>query len=537
MSDVVGKRIGDYEVLKVLGAGGMGRVYQVRNVITDRVEAMKVLLPDLEGHEGVAARFLREIKVLAALNHPNIAALHTAQTIDNQLVMIMEYVEGQSLSARISRGPIPVPDALNYLDQVLSALSYAHHRHVIHRDIKPANLMLTSAGVVKLMDFGIARTDDEPSKLTATGSTLGSMNYMSPEQVRGEKVDERSDLYSLGISLYEMVTGEKPFQGDSNFSIMAAHINQPPRPPVELHPGIPGIVNDLILTAIAKAPTQRYQTADSFRAAVQQAMQAASVDDRTSVEGSLQTAFAVPTPPPAVRNTPPVASQGVPLPPPIPPATRPVPAAYPAAPPPAANRGLYMGLGALVLIAVVILAGIYLPGKKKAEAADTQAPSQTVSQPQVQNSAPAQSSSAQAPVPQAPAEAQQTTQVASAASAPAKLSSKKALVQSAVPDNAQAQAAKGEAAAREAELDAVEHDIDQLSSRAGAVNSGLDNLARQQAAAGYGLRGDMASKQSSMKLNLSKAQDAIAHNDAARAKRYAAMASSDIEALEKFLGR
>ncbi len=128
-------RIGDYEVLNLLGAGGMGRVYKVRNVITDRIEAMKILLPEIAGREEVAARFLREIKVLAALNHPNIATLHTALTIDNQLVMIMEYVEGMPLSAALTRGPIPPAEALSYIDQVLDALSFAHQRHVIHRDI------------------------------------------------------------------------------------------------------------------------------------------------------------------------------------------------------------------------------------------------------------------------------------------------------------------------------------------------------------------------------------------------------------------
>src|SRR5713101_1992783 len=271
MSDPVTKRLGDYEILDVLGSGGMGRVYKVRNVITDRVEAMKVLLPDLQGHEEVAARFLREIKVLAALKHPNIAALLTALTIENQLVMIMEYVEGQSLSSRLNQGAIPAGEALKYVDQVLDALSYAHKQHVIHRDIKPANMMLTPEGTVKLMDFGIARSGTEPRKLTATGSTLGSLSYMSPEQVKGEAADERSDLYSLGISLYEMVTGEKPFHGDSDFSIMAAQINQPPTPPVNLQPGLPKLVNDIILQSIAKAPEQRFQSANAFRQAVKQA--------------------------------------------------------------------------------------------------------------------------------------------------------------------------------------------------------------------------------------------------------------------------
>src|SRR4051812_10236661 len=268
MGDQTTRRMGDYEILEVLGSGGMGRVYRVRNVITDRIEAMKVLLPDLEGQEEVAARFLREIKLLAALHHANIAALHTALTINNQLVMIMEYVEGCSISSRLSQGAIPAHDALNYMDQVLAALAYAHERHIIHRDIKPANMMLTPDGIVKLMDFGIARTDGEPSKLTAAGTTLGSVNYMSPEQVKGSGIDERSDLYSVGISLYEMVTGEKPFHGDSNFSIMSAHIQQTPRPPVEVHPGLPAGLNEVILTSIAKSPEQRFQSAEAFRNAL-----------------------------------------------------------------------------------------------------------------------------------------------------------------------------------------------------------------------------------------------------------------------------
>src|SRR5271170_5154633 len=185
------QRIGDYEILGVLGAGGMGKVYRVRNVISDRVEAMKVLLPDLAGRQELADRFLREIKLLASLNHPNIATLCTALTIDNQLVMIMEYVEGVTLDELLDQGRLSFEDGTNYIDQALAALSYAHQKGIIHRDIKPANMMLTPDRVVKVMDFGIARSSVEQG-LTQTGTTLGSVNYMSPEQITGKAVDARS---------------------------------------------------------------------------------------------------------------------------------------------------------------------------------------------------------------------------------------------------------------------------------------------------------------------------------------------------------
>jgi serine/threonine-protein kinase len=183
--DSIGTRKGDYEILGVLGTGGMGKVYKVRNVLSDRVEAMKVLLPSLVDQKDLADRFLREIKVLAGLSHPNIAALRTALTLHNQLVMIMEYVEGTTLASRVEHGAIPSAEAVRYIAQVLAALSYAHKRQVIHRDIKPGNMMLTPDGTVKLMDFGIARSNIDLG-ITATGTTLGSLAYMSPEQVKCE---------------------------------------------------------------------------------------------------------------------------------------------------------------------------------------------------------------------------------------------------------------------------------------------------------------------------------------------------------------
>jgi serine/threonine protein kinase len=265
--DVTGARKGDYLILGTLGAGGMGKVYKVRNTLSDRVEAMKVLLPDLSEQQELADRFLREIKVLASLHHPNIAELRTALTIGNQLVMIMEYVEGTTLASRLQQGDMRYADALACFDQVLAALSCAHAQRVVHRDIKPANIMLAPYGVVKLMDFGIARSGNDMG-LTMTGTTLGSVAYMSPEQVRCEPLDGRSDLYSVGVSLYETITGQRPYVSDNNFEVMQAHLQVPATPPIDLKPDIPPGLNQLILMAMAKNPAQRFQTADAMRGAL-----------------------------------------------------------------------------------------------------------------------------------------------------------------------------------------------------------------------------------------------------------------------------
>jgi serine/threonine protein kinase len=265
--DVTGARKGDYLILGTLGAGGMGKVYKVRNTLSDRVEAMKVLLPDLSEQQELADRFLREIKVLASLHHPNIAELRTALTIGNQLVMIMEYVEGTTLASRLQQGDMRYADALACFDQVLAALSCAHSQRIVHRDIKPANIMLAPYGIVKLMDFGIARSGNDMG-LTMTGTTLGSVAYMSPEQVRCEPLDGRSDLYSVGVSLYETITGQRPYVSDNNFEVMQAHLQVPPTPPIDLKPDIPPGLNQLILMAMAKNPAQRFQTADAMRGAL-----------------------------------------------------------------------------------------------------------------------------------------------------------------------------------------------------------------------------------------------------------------------------
>ena len=241
----IGQLVGDYEIVSMLGVGGMGQVYRVRNVISDRTEAMKVLLPDLVAEPELASRFMSEIRMLAGFDHPNIALLHTALQVDNQLFMVMEFVEGSTLEQRAKQGAIPVADTINYMQQVLSALSYAHGRGVVHRDIKPANIMVTTKGVVKLMDFGIAKSRQE-SELTRPGTTMGSLYYMSPEQVRGGTVDARSDIYSTGVMMYELFAGRRPFEADSAYGIQNQQCNDDPPAPVVINPQLPSALSDLI---------------------------------------------------------------------------------------------------------------------------------------------------------------------------------------------------------------------------------------------------------------------------------------------------
>ena len=359
----IGSTVGDYQIVGVLGAGGMGKVYKVRNLISDRIEAMKVLLPDLVTEPELADRFLREIKTQASLEHPSIASLHTAVRVDNQLLMLMEFVEGQTLEQRLQGGPLPVEQAVDYISQVLSALDYAHRQGVIHRDIKPANMMLTPAGTVKLMDFGIAKASTD-QRLTMTGTTMGSLYYMSPEQIKGAAhIDARADLYSVGVSLYELVTGKRPFDGDSQFAIMSAHLEKMPVPPVEVDPRLPQALNDAILMAVAKDPAMRFQTAGAFRMAL------------SSILPSKQ---AAPAPAPVLQTGPRPASPVITQ--PVAPA-QPMPALQPMMPAaiasekPKGKRGLWMALGALAAVLGAIAVLEFAPSK------DTKAQTQNQAQP------------------------------------------------------------------------------------------------------------------------------------------------------------
>src|SRR5579862_1252165 len=267
MAIELGQIIGDYEVLGLLGAGGMGHVYKVRNVISERVDAMKVLRPQSGSNPDAAGRFLREIKLHASLKHPNIAVLYTAMRAGDEILMFMEMLEGIGLDQKLRHGSLPPAEAIHYAAQCLRALEYAHERGLVHRDIKPSNLILTANGV-KLLDFGIARSVQDLT-LTGEGVAVGSAHYMSPEQALGRDVDSRSDLYSMGVMLYEMLIGARPFAGENGYSVLKAHIEQEPLSPADLNPSLPRELCDAVLRALRKDREDRFPTASAFRAAIE----------------------------------------------------------------------------------------------------------------------------------------------------------------------------------------------------------------------------------------------------------------------------
>ena len=268
MAWLPGTRVGSYEIVDVLGDGGMGKVFRVRHLISDRVEAMKVLLAASSANQDMLDRFTREIRVLAALNHPNIAGLRTAFHHEGQLVMIMECVEGMDLGRALAVG-ITLDQAVTYTRQVLIALEYAHSHGVIHRDIKPSNIMVTPEGQVKVLDFGLALALGLPDeRLTMTGTLLGSMHYIAPEHISGEAHDVRSDLYAVGVTLYEMITGKLPIEGTNYAQVIGGLLRHDPVLPSQVNPLIPTEFSAVVMKALAKERQERWQTASEFLAAL-----------------------------------------------------------------------------------------------------------------------------------------------------------------------------------------------------------------------------------------------------------------------------
>jgi serine/threonine-protein kinase len=259
----IGDTVGDYRVLDLIGSGGMGAVYEIEHVITKRVEAMKVLPIGIGTSPENVQRFEREIEVQARLHHPNIVALYNAVRDQHSIALIMEYVKGESLESILESRKLPLQTVVNYAGQVLDALDYAHDKGVIHRDVKPANIIITPLGTAKLMDFGLALAVND-TRLTGTGVAVGSAWYMSPEQVRADRLDARSDIYAMGAVLHEMLTGKKLFDVDGSFEVMQAQMEAIPRPPSALNSDVSPVLDGILAQALAKDPAARFQTANEF---------------------------------------------------------------------------------------------------------------------------------------------------------------------------------------------------------------------------------------------------------------------------------
>jgi eukaryotic-like serine/threonine-protein kinase len=276
MSLQAGDIFGDYSITAPLG-GGAAPLYKVEHCLTGRTELIKVLAAEPASDVQIK-RFEREMRALARLNHPNIASLHNAFYSENQLILSMEYIEGQTLQSIFSSGRLPLDVGINYVKQILSALSYAHQQGVVHRDVTPANVMVAGSGQIKLTDFGLSKSYGDPL-LTNCGEVLGSLDYLAPEQLKGvTQPDRRSDLYSVGAILYEHLTGQKPFGPKRRLAPVLTDSEKEPQPPSQVEGSLPPQWDDVIRRALARDPAHRYQTAEEFLDAFTQIEQSAAPD-------------------------------------------------------------------------------------------------------------------------------------------------------------------------------------------------------------------------------------------------------------------
>ena len=268
-----GTRFGPYEILASIGAGGMGEVYRARDTRLDRIVAIKILLSGVAAREEVGQRFEREARAVSSLNHPHICSLYDIGRQDGVDFLVMEYIEGETLSARIKKGALPLDQSLNYAIQIAGALDQAHRHAVVHRDLKPGNIMITRSGA-KLLDFGLAKISESAAAvgagntalptqtaLTREGTILGTFQYMSPEQLEGAEADARTDVFAFGATLYEMLTGRKAFEGKSQASLISAIMTAQPQPLTKLQPLATPALEHVVAKCLAKDPEDRWQSA------------------------------------------------------------------------------------------------------------------------------------------------------------------------------------------------------------------------------------------------------------------------------------
>jgi len=355
-----GARLAHFVIQRQLGAGGMGVVYEATDETLGRKVAVKVLPPELVGSAERRQRFLREARSAAAMSHPNIATVFEIDEADGQVFIVMELVGGESLRDLLSQGRLPITRALDIALGVTRAAEHAHAAGVVHRDLKPENVMVIPGDQVKVLDFGVAKPDADPAlsntlpasggPITEEGRVLGTPGYMAPEQARGERVDGRADVFSIGVVLYEMVTGVRPFQGGSSMDIIVATTRDEPAPVTSHNPGAPRVVERLLRRCLAKEPAERFASAGELAKAIEAAVQEASAHE-------LATTQAMPAPfaskPPPVQSTPAPAA-------PAPPATTAATALPARTVESAPRRG---SVGKLVVIALVFAATSFAVSK------------------------------------------------------------------------------------------------------------------------------------------------------------------------------
>ncbi len=298
MDNLIGKTLGQYQILEVAGKGGMAVVYKAFQPSLNRYVALKVLPDYLAQDEQFVMRFEQEARAAAALRHPNIMVIYDVGQEGATHYIAAEYLEGATLSQTITaqRGPLPLPRIVNIINQLASALDFAHARGLVHRDIKPSNAFIGADDHVTLMDFGIAKALQGGAQMTRTGTMVGTPEYMSPEQAEGRPVDRRSDIYSLGVMLYQLLTGRVPFQAETPTAVLLAHVMQLPQPPTQLNPNIPPAVEAVVMRSLAKRSDDRFPTAGELAQALARAASGApaSADLSPTVVPGRPT----PTPPP-----------------------------------------------------------------------------------------------------------------------------------------------------------------------------------------------------------------------------------------------
>jgi non-specific serine/threonine protein kinase len=286
---MIGKTISHYKILEKLGEGGMGVVYKAEDTKLKRIVALKFLPPQALVDKEDKIRFINEARAVAALDHPNICTIHEIDEAEGQTFISMAYVEGQSLKEKVESGPLKLTEALDIVIQVAQGLQEAHERNIVHRDIKSANIMVTDKGQAKIMDFGLAKVG-KGELITKHGTTLGTTAYMSPEQARGETVDYRTDIWSLGVVLYEMITGRRPFRGDYEQAVIYSILNENPEPITALRTGVPMELEMIVNKALAKNPDHRYRHADELIVDLKRLQ----IESTTQTTLSTKTAYGVP---------------------------------------------------------------------------------------------------------------------------------------------------------------------------------------------------------------------------------------------------